>query len=128
MDTLSLGINFISKLPQGMHSNDNQFSDNSIRNSKSTDVVHFLPEFIPENFRDFTLKEIIVKAKNKFISPSPYPSPTRGEGTVLLHPSLDGRGWGRGNYVILFNAFTIIIIHINGRMKEVIRQDCFLCP
>ena len=58
MDTLSLGINFIGKLPQGMHSNDNQFSDNSIRNSKSTDVVNFSPEFIPENFRDFTLKEI----------------------------------------------------------------------
>jgi hypothetical protein len=53
-----------------------------------------------------------VKAKNKFISPSPYPSPTRGEGTVLLHPSLDGRGWGRVNYVILFNAFTIEALNL----------------
>jgi hypothetical protein len=53
-----------------------------------------------------------VKAKNKFISPSPYPSPTRGEGTVLLYPSFDGRGWGRVNYVILFNAFTIEALNL----------------
>ena len=52
--------------------------------------------------------EIIVNVKIKLAYPSPYPSPTRGEGTHFISPPLRGGDEGGVNYVNLFKSFTIV--------------------
>lgn len=59
MDTLSLGIKIINKLPQSKfkHTSGIPSGDNIIKDNKPNDVIIFSSDLIPKNFRYFSLTE-----------------------------------------------------------------------